>query len=143
MIDAKFEELEQITADLNNTISATVTVQEEMKIEQNATEAAVTEVSVKVEDAIAQASALGDALAGSFQQYAMVTSQIYGLRAETDSKIMDVGHQVDLLNSTLEVRVSWPIFSFSFFFSFFFIFSFFFLSCFSFFSFFFCFCHLK
>ena len=54
--------------------------QEKIHLEMGMMKSNISTASVKTEDAIAQSQALGDALAGSFQQYAMVTSQIYGLR---------------------------------------------------------------
>ena len=64
------------------------------------------DLSIRVEDASAQSAALGDALAGSFQQYAMVSQQIYGLKAETDGKLRQTVSDVETLNATLGMILS-------------------------------------
>lgn len=101
--DAKLSALAADTAEMNNTMGNLKQTQTQLLTTQNATSVTLSGLSVKVEDAIAQSSALGDALAGSFQQYAMVTSQIYGLRAETEAMVNEVQQDVDFLNSTIEL----------------------------------------
>lgn len=103
IFDLRFSEIETVAADMNSTLLTLADVHDEFRDAQNYSSTLVGNLANKVEDAIAQSAALGDALAGSFQQYAMVTSQIYGLRAETDSKVMDVKRELEFLNSTLEI----------------------------------------
>jgi len=103
IFNKKIETVQNSTSSIKNSVSTLIQGQEKIKLEMGMMKSNISTASVKTEDAIAQSQALGDALAGSFQQYAMVTSQIYGLRSEVDMKLMAIESDVQMLNSTLEI----------------------------------------
>ncbi|CAG5089883.1 Oidioi.mRNA.OKI2018_I69.PAR.g12390.t1.cds [Oikopleura dioica] len=70
---------------------------------QTSVETSVADLSVRVETAVAQSGALGDALAGTFQQYASLSSQIYQLSSDVDLKVATVQDQFTDLNQTIEL----------------------------------------
>jgi len=75
----------------------------EMKTTLEKSLTAVSDLSVRVESAVAQSGALGDALAGTFQQYASLNSQIYQLSSDVDQKVATVADQFTDLNQTIEL----------------------------------------
>ncbi|CBY41817.1 unnamed protein product, partial [Oikopleura dioica] len=75
----------------------------EMKTTLEKSLTAVSDLSVRVESAVAQSGALGDALAGTFQQYASLNSQIYQLSSDVDQKVATVTDQFTDLNQTIEL----------------------------------------
>ena len=93
----------EMTSSMNSSMTQILGGQAEIQDTLNVTTKNMVELNLKVQDATSQSSALGDALAGTFQQYAMLSGQIYGLRSETDQKIREIGEKTDMLNSTLEL----------------------------------------
>ena len=55
-----------------------------------------------VDMASAQSSALSDALAGSYQQYAMLNMQIAGLQTDVSDRMDEVENAVTMLNITID-----------------------------------------
>ena len=59
-------------------------------------------LSMTVDMASAQSSALSDALAGSYQQYAMLNMQIAGLQTDVSDRMDQVENAVTMLNITID-----------------------------------------
>lgn len=83
------ENMQNLTSKINDDLSSTV-----MKID---------DLAFSVEMSSTQTSALGDALAGSYQQYASLSMQIMNLRNEVTEKTDDIELNVMMLNSTIDV----------------------------------------
>ena len=83
------ENMQNLTSKISDDLSSTV-----MKID---------DLAFSVEMSSTQTSALGDALAGSYQQYASLSMQIMNLRNEVTEKTDDIELNVMMLNSTIDV----------------------------------------
>ena len=83
------ENMQNLTSKISDDLSSTV-----MKID---------DLAFSVEMSSTQTSALGDALAGSYQQYASLSMQIMNLRNEITEKTDDIELNVMMLNSTIDV----------------------------------------
>ena len=83
------ENMQNLTSKITDDLSSTV-----MKID---------DLAFSVEMSSTQTSALGDALAGSYQQYASLSMQIMNLRNEITEKTDDIELNVMMLNSTIDV----------------------------------------
>ena len=83
------ENMQNLTSKISDDLSSTV-----MKID---------DLAFSVEMSSTQTSALGDALAGSYQQYASLSMQIMNLRSEINEKTDDIELNVMMLNSTIDV----------------------------------------
>ena len=83
------ENMQNLTSKITDDLSSTV-----MKID---------DLAFSVEMSSTQTSALGDALAGSYQQYASLSMQIMNLRNEVTEKTDDIELNVMMLNSTIDV----------------------------------------
>jgi len=82
------ENMQNLTSKITDDLSSTVTRLEDL--------------SFNVEMSSTQTSALGDALAGSYQQYASLTMQIMNLRNEFDDRSSEIEVNVMMLNSTID-----------------------------------------
>ena len=83
------ENMQNLTSKISDDLSSTV-----MKID---------DLAFSVEMSSTQTSALGDALAGSYQQYASLNMQIMNLRNEITEKTDNIELNVMMLNSTIDV----------------------------------------
>lgn len=82
------ENMQNLTGKINGDLASTVTKLDDL--------------SFNVEMSSTQTSALGDALAGSYQQYASLSMQIMNLRNEVDDRSSEIEVSVMMLNSTID-----------------------------------------
>ena len=102
--DKRLEEMSTETiATIQEDLEKMSTASDAMKENVEKSLTAVSDLSVRVETAVAQSGALGDALAGTFQQYASLNSQIYQLSSDLDLKVATVEDQFTDLNQTIDL----------------------------------------
>ena len=82
------ENMQNLTGKINGDLASTVTKLDDL--------------SFNVEMSSTQTSALGDALAGSYQQYASLSMKIMNLRNEFDDRSSEIEVGVMMLNSTID-----------------------------------------
>ena len=94
-----FEATQNVISEKVNSIeNSTATVQSDVA----STVARLDEFSMTIDMASAQSSALSDAIAGTYQQYAMMNMQIASLQSDIDEKTEDLELTVNMLNITID-----------------------------------------
>ena len=102
VIAAKLETFEGSRDELSQKISNVTAETTNLKAQVVTTVEKLDGLSMTVDMASAQSSALSDALAGSYQQYAMLNMQIAGLQTDVSDRMDEVENAVTMLNITID-----------------------------------------
>ena len=102
VIAAKLETFEGSRDELNKKINNVTTETTSLKAQVGTAVEKLDGLSMTVDMASAQSSALSDALAGSYQQYAMLNMQIAGLQTDVSDRMDEVENAVTMLNITID-----------------------------------------
>ena len=102
VIAAKLETFEGSRDELSQKISNVTAETTNLKAQVETTVDKLDGLSMTVDMASAQSSALSDALAGSYQQYAMLNMQIAGLQTDVSDRMDQVENAVTMLNITID-----------------------------------------
>ena len=102
VIAAKLETFEGSRDELNQKINNVTTETTSLKAQVGTAVEKLDGLSMTVDMASAQSSALSDALAGSYQQYAMLNMQIAGLQTDVSDRMDEVENAVTMLNITID-----------------------------------------
>jgi chromosome segregation ATPase len=102
VIAAKLEIFEGSRDELSQKIINVTTEATDLKAQVVTAVEKLDGLSMTVDMASAQSSALSDALAGSYQQYAMLNMQIAGLQTDVSDRMDEVENAVTMLNITID-----------------------------------------
>ena len=102
VIAAKLETFEGSRDELNQKINNVTSETTSLKAQVGTAVEKLDGLSMTVDMASAQSSALSDALAGSYQQYAMLNMQIAGLQTDVSDRMDEVENAVTMLNITID-----------------------------------------
>ena len=102
VIAAKLETFEGSRDELNQKINNVTSETTSLKAQVGSAVEKLDGLSMTVDMASAQSSALSDALAGSYQQYAMLNMQIAGLQTDVSDRMDEVENAVTMLNITID-----------------------------------------
>ena len=102
VIAAKLETFEGSRDELSQKINNVTAETTNLKAQVETTVDKLDGLSMTVDMASAQSSALSDALAGSYQQYAMLNMQIAGLQTDVSDRMDQVENAVTMLNITID-----------------------------------------
>ena len=102
VIAAKLETFEGSRDELNQKINSVTTETTSLKAQVGTAVEKLDGLSMTVDMASAQSSALSDALAGSYQQYAMLNMQIAGLQTDVSDRMDEVENAITMLNITID-----------------------------------------
>ena len=101
-IASKLTVIENANIELTGTIVNMQNVTEQMRDDIIDTVTKLDDLSFSVEMSSTQTSALGDALAGSYQQYASLSMQIMNLRNEVNDRTDELDVNLLMLNATID-----------------------------------------